>query len=92
MIRRQAEAGLACLVVSSDLPEVLSIAQRVIVMREGIVRGVLAGPEATEEAIMQLATHESDRNGAGRSPGALGAAGPAAGDPAGPGEDRVHAP
>jgi ABC-type sugar transport system ATPase subunit len=59
MIRRQAQAGLACLVVSSDLPEVLSIAQRVIVMREGTVRGVLAGTAATEEAIMRLAAHET---------------------------------
>jgi ABC-type sugar transport system ATPase subunit len=58
MIRRQAEAGLACLVVSSDLPEVLSIAQRVIVMREGATRGVLTGVEATEEAIMHLATSD----------------------------------
>jgi ABC-type sugar transport system ATPase subunit len=58
MIRRQAEAGLACLVVSSDLPEVLSIAQRVIVMREGATRGVLTGAAATEEAIMHLATSE----------------------------------
>jgi ABC-type sugar transport system ATPase subunit len=59
MIRRQADAGLACLVVSSDLPEVLSIAQRVIVMREGTIRGVLSGPAATEEAVMHLATSES---------------------------------
>jgi ABC-type sugar transport system ATPase subunit len=59
MIRRQAEAGLACLVVSSDLPEVLSIAQRVIVMREGAVRGVLIGTDATEEAVMHLATSDS---------------------------------
>jgi rhamnose transport system ATP-binding protein len=58
MIRRQAEAGLACLVVSSDLPEVLSIAQRVIVMREGSVRGMLTGTDATEEAVMHLATSE----------------------------------
>jgi ABC-type sugar transport system ATPase subunit len=58
MIRRQAEAGLACLVVSSDLPEILSIAQRVIVMREGRIRGVLTGREATEEAVMRLATSE----------------------------------
>lgn len=64
MIRRQAEAGLACLVVSSDLPEVLSIAQRVIVMREGRVRGMLTGTEATEEAVMHLATSDSEGNAA----------------------------
>jgi ABC-type sugar transport system ATPase subunit len=58
MIRRQAAAGVASLVVSSDLPEVLSIAQRVVVMREGRIRGVLTGPEATEEAVMHLATSD----------------------------------
>lgn len=67
MIRRQAESGLACLVVSSDLPEVLSIAQRVIVMRAGAIRGVLIGPAATEEAVMHLATSESS-DGPGTSP------------------------
>lgn len=58
MIRREAARGLACLVVSSDLPEVLSIAQRVVVMREGRVRGMLTGTEATEEMVMHLATSE----------------------------------
>jgi rhamnose transport system ATP-binding protein len=58
MIRRQADAGLACLVVSSDLPEILSLAQRVVVMRQGRVRGALIGREATEEAVMHLATSE----------------------------------
>jgi ABC-type sugar transport system ATPase subunit len=56
VIRREAAAGTACLIVSSDLPEVLSLAHRVIVMREGRVQGELAGAEATEEAVMHLAT------------------------------------
>ena len=58
IIRRHAADGMACLVVSSDLPEVLALADRVIVMREGRVRGEIAGAAATEEAVMQLATHE----------------------------------
>ncbi|HET9373107.1 MAG TPA: sugar ABC transporter ATP-binding protein [Vicinamibacterales bacterium] len=58
IIRRQVAAGMACLMVSSDLPEVLALADRIVVMREGQVRGELAGAEATEEAVMQLATHE----------------------------------
>ena len=58
IIRRQAAAGLACLVASSDLPEVLALAHRVVVMREGSVQGSLTGAEATEEAIMHLATAE----------------------------------
>ena len=57
-IRRQAAEGLAVLVVSSDLPEILALADRVVVMKEGGVQGQLAGADATEEAVMQLATHE----------------------------------
>ena len=49
---------MACLMVSSDLPEVLSLSDRVLVMREGHLRGELLGDEATEEAVMRLATHD----------------------------------
>ncbi len=58
IIRRQAAAGLGCLVVSSDLPEVLALCQRVVVMREGRIQGELAGDAATEESVMHLATSE----------------------------------
>jgi ABC-type sugar transport system ATPase subunit len=58
LIRRQAAKGLACLVASSDLPEVLALASRVVVMREGRIQGELTGPAATEEAVMRLATAE----------------------------------
>ena len=58
IIRRQAASGLACLVVSSDLPEVLSLCHRVIVMREGRIQGELTGTQASEAAVMHLATHE----------------------------------
>jgi rhamnose transport system ATP-binding protein len=57
IIRREAARGAACLVASSDLPEVLAIAHRIVVMREGRVQGVLSGADATEEAVMHLATH-----------------------------------
>jgi ABC-type sugar transport system ATPase subunit len=58
LIRRQAEEGIAVLVVSSDLPEVLALADRVVVMREGHLQGELRGEYATEEAVMHLATAE----------------------------------
>ncbi len=58
LIRRQADAGMACVLVSSDLPEVLAIADRILVMREGRIAGELAGATADEEAVMRLATHE----------------------------------
>ena len=56
MIRKQAAEGLAVLVVSSDLPEILALADRVIVMREGRVQGEIEGSVATEESVMHLAT------------------------------------
>ena len=58
IIRREAARGAACLMASSDLPEVLGLAHRTIVMREGRVQGDVAAADATEEAIMRLATHE----------------------------------
>ena len=59
IIRREAARGAACLVASSDLPEVLALADRIVVMREGHIQGQIAGAAATEEAVMHLATHES---------------------------------
>ena len=58
MIRQQARSGLAVLVVSSDLPEILALADRILVMKEGELQGELDGETATEEAVMHLATHE----------------------------------
>jgi rhamnose transport system ATP-binding protein len=64
-IRALASAGLACVVVSSDLPEVLSLADRILVMREGRLQGELPGDGATEEAVMHLATTDRDNRQAG---------------------------
>ena len=64
LIRSRANAGMACLMVSSDLPEVLALADRILVIRQGEVRGELDGDGATEEAVMRLATHD-DRVDAG---------------------------
>jgi rhamnose transport system ATP-binding protein len=59
IIRRQVEAGMACVMVSSDLPEVLSLADRILVMREGRLQGELPGATATDDQVMRLATHEA---------------------------------
>ena len=55
-IRDLASGGLAVVLVSSDLPEVLAMADRVVVMREGRVQGELARAESSEIAVMRLAT------------------------------------
>ncbi len=58
IVRREASRGAGCLLASSDLPEVLALADRVIVMREGQIQGQLSAADATEESVMRLATHE----------------------------------
>jgi D-xylose transport system ATP-binding protein len=55
-INRLAESGLAIVLVSSELPEVLGLAHRVIVLHEGRVTGEFTRAEATPEAVMSCAT------------------------------------
>jgi ribose transport system ATP-binding protein/rhamnose transport system ATP-binding protein len=56
LLRGLAEKGVALLVVSSDLPEVLALADRIVVMAEGRTVGELPGEGATEEQVLRLAT------------------------------------
>ena len=60
LMRELAAEGLAILVISSDLPEVLTISERILVMREGNLVGEIAHDEATEERIMALAALEHE--------------------------------
>jgi ribose transport system ATP-binding protein len=54
VIRRMAENGMGVLMVSSEVPEVLGLADRVVVMREGrVVREAPAG-ELDEETVLDL--------------------------------------
>lgn len=50
-----ARDGVALLVISSELPEVLGLADRIAVMQNGRITGVLSRAEATEETILALA-------------------------------------
>jgi len=54
-MRDLAAAGVAIVMISSDMEEVLGVSDRVAVMHEGAVTGVLERRECTEEAIMHLA-------------------------------------
>ena len=51
-----AAQGLAILMISSELPEVLGMSDRVLVMHEGRLAGELPRERMSEEAIMHLAT------------------------------------
>ncbi|HEX5324713.1 MAG TPA: sugar ABC transporter ATP-binding protein [Capsulimonadaceae bacterium] len=59
LMRGLADEGVAILMISSDMEEVLGVSDRVAVMHEGRVTGVLARAECTEEAIMRLAVGRS---------------------------------
>jgi ribose transport system ATP-binding protein len=55
-IRELARAGMAILLVSSELPDLLSLSDRILVMREGEIAGELERPNFHEESVMRLAT------------------------------------
>jgi ABC-type multidrug transport system ATPase subunit len=56
LLRELAREGAAIILISSELPEVLSLAERILVMREGCLAGEIPRGEATEESILRLAT------------------------------------
>ena len=55
LMQELAERGLAIVMISSDLPEVLGMSDRIAVMRRGTLAGVLSRAEATPQAILALA-------------------------------------
>lgn len=54
-----AEGG-CIIMVSSELPEMLGVADRIIVMREGVQGGEISGADATEQSVIQLASVQSN--------------------------------
>ena len=56
IINDLAAKGVAIIMVSSELPEVLGMSDRIMVVREGSVRGIIGKEEANQENIMTLAT------------------------------------
>jgi ABC-type sugar transport system ATPase subunit len=61
IIRALADSGLGILVISSELPEVIGLCDRVIVIAEGRKTGELEGRDITEERVLELAvTKQSD--------------------------------
>ncbi|HJQ33315.1 MAG TPA: xylose ABC transporter ATP-binding protein [Pyrinomonadaceae bacterium] len=61
LINRLAKEGLAIVLVSSELPEVLGLSDRVLVLHEGRVTGEFKRTEATPEAVMACATGHTQR-------------------------------
>jgi rhamnose transport system ATP-binding protein len=55
LMQELAERGLAVLMISSELPEILGMSDRVAVMRGGTIAGVLSREDATRERVMAMA-------------------------------------
>jgi rhamnose transport system ATP-binding protein len=60
LLSELAQRGLAILMISSELPEVLGMADRVLVMREGRLTGEFQRADATPESVMFAATHVTE--------------------------------
>ena len=60
LMRGLADGGVAVLMISSDMEEVIGVSDRIVVMREGRIAGFLAQSEFGEENIMRLAVGRQD--------------------------------
>ena len=56
LLRELAASGIGIVVISSELPELLGLCDRVLVVREGRVAGELNAEAMSEEAVMRLAS------------------------------------
>jgi ABC-type sugar transport system ATPase subunit len=54
IMNRLVDEGVCIIMISSELPEILGMSDRIIVMSEGRITGELSAAEATKEKVMQL--------------------------------------
>src|SRR5690606_15642666 len=59
LLNELARQGKSIIMISSELPEILRMSHRIIVMCEGRITGALSAAEATQEKIMQYATQRT---------------------------------
>jgi ABC-type sugar transport system ATPase subunit len=71
LIRELTRGGMATLVISSELPEVLALCDRIVVMREGRIAGELRGDGATQEQVLALALPDAGAVEMGAGPTAV---------------------
>jgi ribose transport system ATP-binding protein len=68
LLNELAQQGKAIIMISSELPEILRMSHRIVVMCEGRITGELTSQEATQEKIMALATQRGDITADGGEP------------------------
>jgi len=57
LIAKAAESGYAVLVISSEMPEIIGVSDRIIAMRSGRVTGVFTDAEVTETTLLKAIAH-----------------------------------
>jgi ABC-type sugar transport system ATPase subunit len=62
LLSKLAASGVAVLMISSELPEILRMSDRVLVMREGRIAGELSRSDANQQSVMELATGTSSES------------------------------
>jgi ribose transport system ATP-binding protein len=62
LLNQLAAEGKSIIMISSELPEILRLSHRIVVMSEGRVTGIVPGPSATQESLMALATDHDARS------------------------------
>lgn len=58
-LRRRAEAGMAGVIITSDVEEVTTVCDRILIVRDGVIVSELTGAERTQQNALELATKES---------------------------------
>jgi rhamnose transport system ATP-binding protein len=58
LMQTLAEQGVAIIMISSELPEILGMSDRIAVMQGGTIRGVLDRDQASQDSILALALHD----------------------------------
>ena len=56
LLIEMAKSGIAVIVISSELPEILAVCDRIVTMREGRVTGEISRADATQEILMAMMT------------------------------------
>jgi ribose transport system ATP-binding protein len=62
LLNELAQQGKSIIMISSELPEILRMSHRIVVMSEGRVTGTLDAAEATQESVMHFATQRRDED------------------------------
>ena len=62
LLNELAQQGKSIIMISSELPEILRLSHRIVVMSEGRLTGLLTAAEATQEGVMHYATLRPDEN------------------------------